>query len=132
MAARRASLVFDSSPREDRSAVPVDDGAQVDEAAFNPDIGDVHRPDLVRPVDHHAAQQVAEDRVRRMFPREVRLPINHFQSYLLHQPAHPFSVYLLALTTQPPRSLPRAEDRYVSSITRISRRFTSVSGSGWW
>ena len=47
-----AGLHRDRHPmREHPPAEPVDDGGQIDEAARHRDVGDVHRPDLVGPLD---------------------------------------------------------------------------------
>ena len=47
-------------PRQNPAAEPIEHDGEVDEAARHRDVGDVHGPDLVRPCDRHAAQQIAD------------------------------------------------------------------------
>ena len=66
-------------PGEDRPAIPVEDGTQVEESALDWDIGNVHRPDLIRPINLQAPLQVREDGMGRMTAGEIRFPVNRFQ-----------------------------------------------------
>jgi hypothetical protein len=45
------------SPGQDPAAEPVDHGGEIDEAARHRDVGDVHRPNLIRPFDRYRAQR---------------------------------------------------------------------------
>src|SRR3546814_3026894 len=56
-------------------AEPVDHRRQVHEAAGHRNVGDVHRPSLVRPIDRHPAQQVRVDPVPRRRLRGVWPPV---------------------------------------------------------
>ena len=50
-------------PRQNLAAEPVDDSTEGDEATRHRDIGDVHRPDLIRTGHRQLAQEIGEDRV---------------------------------------------------------------------
>src|SRR5262245_24868129 len=39
------------SPSQDPAREPVHDRGEIDEAALHPDVGDIRRPDLIRPID---------------------------------------------------------------------------------
>lgn len=98
-------------PREDRPAIPVEHRAEVDEAAVDRHVGDVHRPDLVGPIDRQPAQQIREDRMRRVLPGEVGLSVYRLQAHQTHEPLHPLAVHGVALPAQPAGHLARAEER---------------------
>src|SRR5271170_1878836 len=68
-------------------AEPVDDGGQVNETARHRDIGDVHRPNLVRPLDLQPAQQIGINLVPRRGLRRVRLAVERLDSHAFHQRA---------------------------------------------
>ena len=54
-------------PGQHVAAGPVDHRDQVDKAAGHGNVGDVHGPDLARPIDLQPAQQVGIDRMAGVF-----------------------------------------------------------------
>ena len=71
--------------RKHPPAEPIDDGDEIDEAARHGDIGDVRRPDLVGPLDFHAAQQIGIDLVSWRGLRRIAPPVDRFDPHALHQ-----------------------------------------------
>src|SRR5664279_4505418 len=76
------------APRQHAPAVPVDHGRQVDEAARHRDVGDVHRPDVVRTRDRQHAQQVRVDRVPWRLLARVGLAVQRRDAHAPHQRGH--------------------------------------------
>src|ERR1035437_1289738 len=66
-------------------AEPVDDGGEIDEAARHRDIGDVHRPDLVRTFDLQPAQKIGINLIPWRGLRRIRLTVDRFDPHALHQ-----------------------------------------------
>ena len=64
---------------------PVEHGSQIDEAPRHRDVGDVHRPDLIRPGDRQLAQQIGVDLVPRGRFRGVWPTIEGLDPHPLHQ-----------------------------------------------
>ena len=71
--------------RKDAAARHVDDRREIDEAAPHRDVADVHRPDMIRPVDLHAAQKIRVDLVARRRLARIRPPIDRLDPHPLHQ-----------------------------------------------
>jgi len=63
------------APSQHAPVVPVDHGGHVREAARHRDVGDFHRPDMVRPGDRQLAQQVGVARMADCLLAHVRLAI---------------------------------------------------------
>ena len=61
---------------------------QIDEAARHRDVGDVHRPDLVGPLDLHSAQEIRINLVARRGFGRVRLAIDRLDAHPLHHRRH--------------------------------------------
>src|SRR5215218_8626465 len=72
-------------PRENPPAEPIDYGGQVDEAARQGHVSDVHGPDLVGAVDAHAPEQIRVDLVPRRWLRGVRLTVERLEAHPLHE-----------------------------------------------
>src|SRR4051794_22375811 len=62
-------------PGQNPAGRPIQDDSEIDEATRHGDVGDVHRPDLVRPRDLHTAQQIWIDLVARFRLRRARTAI---------------------------------------------------------
>jgi hypothetical protein len=79
------------APRQHAAREPIHHGRQVDKAACHGNVGDVHRPNLVRPIDLQTTQQVGIDLVAR--PRSGRIgpPIQRLDAHPPHQSGHQFS-----------------------------------------
>lgn len=60
-------------PREHLPRIPVDDGDEVDEASFEPDVGDIRSPDLVLPVDFESSEEIWVFLV--LTVRDARIPL---------------------------------------------------------
>ena len=73
------------TPRQHAPREPVEHCGEIDEAFRHRDIGDVHRPDLVRPHDFHAAQQIGIDLVPRLRLRRARAPVERLNAHAPHQ-----------------------------------------------
>jgi len=71
--------------REHAPAGPVHHRRQVDPAPGHRDIGDVHGPDLVAPLDLLASQQVRIHRVSRVLLARVGLAVQRLDAHLGHQ-----------------------------------------------
>ena len=76
------------APRQHPAAGPVHHRKQVHEAALHRDVSDVGSPDVVRALDLQSAQQVRIDRMCRMAPAGIGLPVQRFDAHLLHQRGH--------------------------------------------
>jgi hypothetical protein len=96
-------------PGEDRSAVPVHDCAEVDEAALDRDICPLPRPGSAARLSSCAAGSGRPG--SGVLPRGVRLLVDRLQAHLEHEPSHPLAVHGIALPPQPAGHLPRSEDR---------------------
>lgn len=85
------------SPRKHLSRIPVDDGNEIDEASFEPDVRDVRSPDLVLSVNRETFQEI---RVFFVFPvRNARIPLRaerpdaeSFHRSPDHPPSGPYAV----------------------------------------
>ena len=100
-------------PRQDPAAEPVDDGRQVDEAARHRDVGDVHRPHLVGPLDRQPAQQVRIDLVAGRRLRRVRPAVERLDPHAPHQRRDVPAADRDALATQQVAQHPAARERVV-------------------
>jgi hypothetical protein len=67
------SILFDRTPRQNVSAVPVHHRDQIEKAPGHRDVSNVGGPHLVRPLDRQAAQQVGIDPVLRRATAGLRL-----------------------------------------------------------
>ena len=94
-------------PRQHRTAHPVHDHHQIEEAPGHRDVGDVRAPDLVDPLDRDPAEQVGIDLVRRCRLARVRSLVDRHQAGKPHQTPDPFAVDDMALGRQPRRHPPR-------------------------
>ncbi len=72
------------APGQHLAAEPVDDSNEIDEAAPHGDIGDVHRPDLIRLGYRQLPQQIRIDLVAWRGFRCVRLTIERLDPHALH------------------------------------------------
>ena len=100
-------------PGQNPAAEPVDHGAEIDEAARHRDVGDVHRPHLVRPLDRHRAQQIRVDLVARRRLRRVRPAIDRGDAHALHHRRDALTADLDALAAQQIAQHPAAGERVV-------------------
>lgn len=78
------------SPAEYLAAEPIHHGHQIDEAAPHRNVGDVRRPDLIRPVDAQVPQQIRIDVTARCLLAGVGFPVEGFDAHLGHEPADAF------------------------------------------
>src|SRR5450759_3460540 len=81
---------------------------RLDEATRHWDVGDVHRPHLVRPLDRHPAQQIRVDLVAGLRFGRARTAIERFYPHPPHQRLHVTTAYLAALGSQQASQHPRA------------------------
>ena len=88
------------TPGQDVPARPVHDRHQVKEAALHRDIGDVGAPDVVRPLDCQAPQQIWVDPVLGVRIAGARRPIDRLKPHQAHQPSGPASADPHALAAQ--------------------------------
>src|SRR6266700_3202625 len=65
--------------------VKAEHDSQIDEATRHRDVGDVHRPHLVRPRDLHPAQQIRVDLVAGLGLRRARTAIEDLYPHPPHQ-----------------------------------------------
>lgn len=70
---------------QDPSAEHIDDRREIDEATPHRNVGDVHCPRLVGPLDLQSAQQVRVDLVTRCRLARVRATIDRLDPHALHQ-----------------------------------------------
>ena len=98
-------------PGEHAATVPVEDGHQVQKSPFHRDIRDVRRPDLVRPGDIHAAEQVGIDFVPRHRLTRPGPPVDGPQPHQAHQTPHPLAIDLISLVFEPDGHLARPVKR---------------------
>ena len=101
------------APRQDPAAEPVDHGGEIDEAARHRDIGDVHRPRLVRPLDRHGAQKIRVDLVARRRLRRVRPAIERRNAHALHHRRDALAPDRDALAPQQIAQHPAARERVI-------------------
>ena len=100
-------------PGQNPAAEPVDHGGEIDEAARHGDVGDVHRPHPVRPLDLHVAQQIRVDLVPRRRLRGVRPAIERLDRHALHHRSNPAATDRDALAAQQVAQHPAARERVV-------------------
>ena len=98
-------------PRQHRARRPVDDRHQIEKAAPDRNVGDVGRPDVVRPLDRQVAQQIGIDLVLRVRSARPRLRPERCDPHPAHQPLHALAVRVDALGAQHRRHPARAEKR---------------------
>src|ERR1700719_3498465 len=109
------------SPRQHRSAHPVHDDHQVEEAFGHRDVGNVRAPYLIDPLDRDPTEEVRVDLVGRCRFARVRAWIDRHQSQQPHQASDPFAIADRALRRHPRRHPPRAIIR-PSQILPIDQR----------
>src|ERR1700730_2340793 len=73
------------APRQHATAEPVEHNGQIDKAACHRDVGDVHRPHLVRSDNLHPTQQIWVDLVAGLRLRRPRTAIERLYPHPLHQ-----------------------------------------------
>jgi hypothetical protein len=78
-------------PRQHRTAHPVHDHHQVEEALGHRDVGDVRALDLIDPLDRDPSEQVGIDLVRRRRLACVRPLVDRRQAGEPHQALYPFA-----------------------------------------
>ena len=83
-----ASIVIDSRHARTRRLNQSSATARYDEAARHRDVGNVHRPNLVRPRDRQPAQQIWVDFVARLGFGRARTAIERLYPHPLHQRLH--------------------------------------------
>src|SRR5262245_24813715 len=88
------------APGQHPAAEPVHDDGEVDKAAGHRHVGDVHRPHLVRPIDHKAAQQIGIDPVAWRRLGGIRPAIDCFHAHSPHQRSHVTAAHLAPLGGQ--------------------------------
>ena len=76
------------TPCKDAPTVPVDNGAEVSEAAVEADVGDIGAPHLVGVVDHYATKQIRVLLVCLIGLRGVQGPVDRVEAHTGHQPAN--------------------------------------------
>ena len=95
-------------PRQHAAAEPVEHHGQIDEAARHRDVGDVHRPHLVRSRDRHPTQQIRVDFVAGLGLGRARTAIKRLNRHPLHQRLHVTTSDLAPLGHQQAAQHPRA------------------------
>ena len=110
---KSASIVIDTRCASTRRLKTVDDRRQVDEAARHRDVGDVHRPDLVGPLDLHPAQEIGIDLVARRGFAGVRAAVDRLDPHALHQRRDMAAADRDALAVQQVAQHPAARERVV-------------------
>src|ERR1700682_3863562 len=95
-------------PRQHAAGRPVEHDGEIHEAVRHRDIGDVHGPDLVRPPDLDAAQQVRIDLVAGLGLGGARTAIERLYPHPLHQRLHMPAADLAPLGSQQASQHPRA------------------------
>ena len=81
-------------PTEHEAAEPVHHRDQIEKAATHRKVSNIGAPDVVGPLDRHAAQQVWVDLVTRLRTAQVRFRIVGFDAQDAHQPLDAFAVHL--------------------------------------
>ena len=76
------------APGEHPARAPVDHGREIHEATRHRDVGNVHGPDLVGPIDGQMAQQIRVDRMPGMPAARVRLAVQRLDAHTPHQGRH--------------------------------------------
>ena len=71
-------------PSEHLPRIPVDDGDEIHESAFQSDVGDVTSPDLVLPVDFQSPQEIWILHMLPVRDTRVSLRIHSLYSELVH------------------------------------------------
>ena len=87
-------------PGQNIPARPVHDRHQVKEATVHRDVGDVGAPDLVRPLDRQAPQQIRVNPVLGVRIAGARRPINRLKPHQAHQTTGPAAPDANALSAQ--------------------------------
>ena len=72
------------------------------------DVRDVGAPNLIRPRDRHASEQIGINPVCRVRIGGSGRLINRFQAHQPHEPANPVTAHYSAFAPQLPRHLPGA------------------------
>src|SRR6202023_666608 len=99
------------TPRQHATAEPIEHNGQIDETALHRDVGDVHRPHLVRLRDLDAAQQIRIDLVPWLWLRGAGTAIERFYPHPPHQRLHVTPSDLPPPAGQQPSQHPRAGER---------------------
>ena len=82
------------SPTEDETAVPIDDGGQIEKAVLHGNVSNIGAPDLIGRDDGDVAQQVGMDLVIGIWLAETRFGIESFLAQNSSQTLHAFAVDL--------------------------------------
>ena len=117
--------------RENPPAEHVDDRRQVDEAARQRDVGDVHRPHLIGPFDLQPAQQVGVDLVAGRGFAGVRTAIDGCDPDALHQARHVAPADRDALPVQEVAQHPAARKRVAEMQFVEAAHGPQILGRGW-
>ena len=99
------------TPSQHMPAGPVHDRRQVKKAAPHRDVGDVGAPDMVRPLDHQASEQIGVDPVLGMRIAGARRPIDRLKPHQAHQTTGPATTEAHALAAQMTDHLTGAVER---------------------
>ena len=94
-------------PRQHPAAEPVEHHGQIDEPARHRDVGDIHRPHLIRPLDHDPAQQIGVDLVSGLGLARARTAIERLYPHPPHQRLHMPTADLAPLGSQQASQHPR-------------------------
>src|ERR1700756_4178279 len=105
------SIVFDrrqaSTARLPQSMIP----PRYRKALADRHIGDIGRPHLIRPIDHHMAQKIREDLVPRRRLCGSGLWSQRRDAHLAHQPLHALAIDATPFAIEHRRHPPRAQER---------------------
>lgn len=115
----RVHAVADA-PRQYPPRVPINNRHQIHEAVRQPDIRDVSAPDLIRPGDLNAMQQVRIDPMLRVRPIGRRSWRHPGQSHPAHQALRPFAVDSMPLAAKE-HHYPTAAVKRVPCIFLVDR-----------
>src|SRR5262249_56839279 len=98
--AERGLLGDRQPPRQHAATEPVEHDGEVDKAPRHRNIRDVHRPDLVRPRDLNAPQQIGVDLVARLRRVGAWTAIGRFYPHAPHQRSYMPTADLAPLSRQ--------------------------------
>jgi hypothetical protein len=91
----------------------------------------VHRPDLVRPLDRHAAQQVRIHRMSRMLPARIGTPVQGLDAHALHERTDMLASDLEASPAQRVAQHPRTHERMLQ-VQRVNAAHQREIGIRHW
>ena len=73
------------SPREDFTAIPVHYSGQIDKSSGHRDVGDIHCPHLIGPIDLQMTKQIGVDLMARVLLAGIGFAVECLNAHLLHQ-----------------------------------------------